>query len=275
MLKTKYIAVMVLGALLSLPALAQAPPMSPGQLDGLVQRIALYPDPLLAQVLTASTFWNEMPDAAAWSNQHSYLTGDALARAIQEDNLPWDPSVIALLPFPSVLQMLNQDPGWTQALGNAVLVQRPEVMDAVQRMRQQAYDYGYLRDNQQYRVVAGGPGDLEILPVDPAFIYVPIYNPGIVFFRPRPGFFVGGAIGFGPRIVIGSSFAPWGWGGPGFGWRAHSIIIDRHPWERTWVNRGAYAHPYIARPVRPEGPRIERHDVRPREGGRERERERH
>jgi hypothetical protein len=72
MLKTKYIAAMVLRALLSLPALAQAPPMSPGQLDGLVQRIALYPDPLLAQVLTASTFWNEIPDAAAWSNQHSY-----------------------------------------------------------------------------------------------------------------------------------------------------------------------------------------------------------
>src|SRR5215471_18081261 len=78
-------------------ALAQAP-LPPDRLEALVAGIALYPDPLLAQVLTASTYWNEIPEAAAWANQHSYLTGDQLARAIQEDNLPWDPSVLALLP---------------------------------------------------------------------------------------------------------------------------------------------------------------------------------
>src|SRR3984885_8114323 len=117
-----------------------APPMvAPQQLDPLVSRIALYPDPLLAQVLTASTFWPEIPDAANWSSQHAGLTGDPLANAIQQDNLPWDPSVLALLPFPQVLQMMAQDPGWTQALGDAVLAQRPDVMDAVQRMRQKAY----------------------------------------------------------------------------------------------------------------------------------------
>jgi Protein of unknown function (DUF3300) len=116
-------------------------------LDQLVSRIALYPDGLLAQVLTASTYANEIPDAAAWANQHSYLRGDDLARAIQEDNLPWNPSVVALLPFPSVLDQMARDMAWTQQLGNAVLAQRGNVMDAVQRMRQQAYDYGYLRSN--------------------------------------------------------------------------------------------------------------------------------
>ena len=100
----------------------QAPLLAPQQLDDLVGRIALYPDPLLAQVLTGSTFWNGIPDAATWANQHSYLRGEELSRAIYEDNLTFDPSVLALIPFPSVLDMMARDPGWTQALGNAVLV---------------------------------------------------------------------------------------------------------------------------------------------------------
>src|ERR1700680_1518474 len=100
-------------------ASAQPVLLTPPQLDQLVARIALYPDPLLAQVLTASTYWNQIPDAAAWANQHSYLTKDALARAIQEDNLPWDPSILALLPFPSVLDMMARDRVWTQQLGGA------------------------------------------------------------------------------------------------------------------------------------------------------------
>ena len=237
----------------------QAPPQPYAQLDQLVARIALYPDPLLAQVLTASTFWNQIPEAAQWANQHAYLRGDQLAGAIQEDNLPWDPSVQALLPFPSVLDMMARDPGWTSALGNAVLAQRPDVMDAVQQRRQEAMNYGYLQTNPYDRVVPT-PGAIEILPVNPAYIYVPTYNPGIVFVAPRRGFFVGGAIGFGPGIVLGASFAPWGWGGPGFGWREHSILIDRRPWDRTWVNRGRYVHPYAA-PYRAAGPRVEHHEV--------------
>jgi hypothetical protein len=100
-----------------------------------VSRIALYPDPLRAQTLTASTFWGEIPEAATWADQHTYLTGDALAHAIQDDHLQWDPSVLSLLPFPSVLDMMARDPAWTQQLGTAVLMQRPEVMDAVQRRR--------------------------------------------------------------------------------------------------------------------------------------------
>jgi hypothetical protein len=252
--------IFVLGALATNPVRAQGPPLAPPQLDRLVERIALYPDPLLAQVLTAATYWNEIPEAATWADQHNYLTGDALARAIADDNLPWDPSVLALLPFPSVLEMMARDPGWTEALGNAVLVERGEVMDAVQRMRQRAMDYGYLRSSPQYRVVAT-PGDIEILPLDPAYVYVPYYDPLVVFARPRPGFFVGGAITSGPRIFIGSAFAPWGWVGPRFGWRSHEIIIDRHPWERSWSNRRSYVHPYAAPMHRPAGPRVERHDL--------------
>ncbi len=86
-------------AMVSMPVWAQGPLAPPQQLDQLVQRIALYPDPLLAQVLTASTYYAEISDAAAWANQHRYLTGDALAKAINADQLPWDPSVLALLPF--------------------------------------------------------------------------------------------------------------------------------------------------------------------------------
>ncbi len=252
-------------AVLSFPALAQ-PRVGPEQLDHLVDRIALYQDPLLAQVLTASTFSNQIPDAADYAGHHRYLNGDALAAAIQQDNLPWDPSVAALIPFPSVLDMMASDMGWTQRLGDAVLVQREEVMDAVQRMRRRAYDYGYLRSGANIRVNYGPY--IEILPVDPGYLFVPRYDPLVVYARPRAGFFLGGAIGFGPRVVIGASFAPWGWRGPGFGWGAHTIVIDNHPWGRTWVNRTTYVHPYVAPYRRPEyrpGVRIEERHVPARE----------
>jgi len=246
----------VLGCL-SLSLFAQ-PRLPPDQLDHLVDRIALYQDPLLAQVLTAATFSNQIPDAADYAGHHRYINGDALAAAIQQDNLPWDPSVVALIPFPSVLDMMASDMGWTQQLGDAVLAQRDEVMDAVQRMRRRAYDYGYLRSNPDIRVVYGPY--IEILPVDAAYYVVPRYDPLIVYARPRPGFVLGGAISFGPRITLGAAFSPWGWRAPAFGWGAHTIIIDNHPWERSWVNRNTYVHPYVApyrRPVYRPGVRIE------------------
>lgn len=237
------------------------PVYAPQELDQLVAPYALYPDPLLAQVLTASTFSTEIPDADGWARSHAYLTGDALARAVQEDNLSWDPSIIALLPMPSVLDIMAGDMGRTEDLGNAVLANRAAVMDAIQDQRQKAYNYGYLRSNPQERVVTAGPGDLEILPVNPNVIYVPYYDPNVVYFRPAPGFFIGGAITFGPSIFVGA-FLPWGWGAS-FGWRAHTIIVGGRPWERTWVNRG-YVHPYAA-PARPRAinpaPRMERHEL--------------
>jgi len=94
-------------------------------------------------------------------------------------------------------------------------------------------------------------------------VYVPYYNPYVVFAAPRPGFFIGGAISFGPAIGIGV-FAPFGWGGGvALGWRSHAIIINNHPWERTWANRGVYAHPYFGGP-RPGAfaPRTEHHELR-------------
>ena len=121
-LKTISTVPLVCAALMSATAFAQAPPyFAPPQLDSIVARVALYPDPLLAQVMAAATFSNQIPDAARWADEHHYITGDALAAAITADQLPWDPSVQALLPFPNILDMMASDPAWTQQLGDAFL----------------------------------------------------------------------------------------------------------------------------------------------------------
>jgi hypothetical protein len=256
-------------------AAAATPPVySPEQLDRMVSRIALYPDPLLAQVLAAATFPDDIPDAAKWADEHHYLRGDDLARAITADQLPWDPSVQALLPFPSILEMMASDMDWTRSIGDAFLAQRQDVMDAVQRMRQKAEDYGYLRSNGEI-VVGGGPY-ITIDPVDPAFIVVPAYDPLIVFVAPRPGFFVGGAIGFGFGINIGGWFRPWGWGFTSFNWGTHVVIIAGHPWGRVWANRLVYVHPFYGPGVRrwavanrAEGHRLIQRDAAERRAARE------
>src|SRR5580692_7028801 len=189
--------ILIFAMLATVPAFAQAPPPNfpPERLDQLVARIALYPDPLVAQILAGATYPDQIPDAAKWADQHHYLTGKALSDAIQGDQLPWDPSVQTLLPFPSVLEMMASDMNWTTDLGNAFLAQQPDVMDAVQRERRKARDYGYLRSNAQI-IVGAGPY-ITIMPVDPGFVVVPYYDPRIVFFAARPGFVVGGAIRFG------------------------------------------------------------------------------
>lgn len=243
---------LMLAILIAVPMFAQGPGQAPPpppppsfppeQLDQLVARIALYPDSLLAQVLAAATFPDQIPDAARWADQHHYLTGQALADAIQGDQLPWDPSVQALLPFPSVLEMMSSDMNWTTDLGNAFLAQQQDVMDAVQRERRKARDFGYLRSNAQI-VVGGGPY-ITIDPVNPGYVVVPYYDPGIVFFAPRPGFFVGGGIRFGFGVTIGAFFRPWGWGLGRFDWGRHVVVVNGAPWGRTWYNRGTYVHPY-------------------------------
>jgi hypothetical protein len=248
------------------PAFAQAPPppppyYPPQRLDSLVSRVALYPDPLLAQVLAAATFPDQVPEAAGYADQHHYLTGDALAAAISGDRLPWDPSVQALIPFPSVLGMMAADMAWTSDLGNAFLAQRQDVMDAVQRMRRQARDFGYLQSNGQV-VVSGGPY-IEILPANPAFICVPAYNPAVVFVRPRPGFVVGGAIHFGYGVTIGAAFRPWGWGANRMVWPSRTVIVNNTTWNRGWVNRRQYVHPYPVQRYEPAR-RVESHELRPR-----------
>jgi hypothetical protein len=242
-------------------AQAPAPPPNypPQELERLVQRVALYPDPLLTQVFAAATFPDQIPDAARWADQHHYLTGDALAAAISEDHLPWDPSVQALLPFPSVLEMMASDMGWTQELGDAFLAQQPDLMDAVQRMRHKAWDYGYLRTNPQV-IVNNGPY-IEILPANPGFIVLPYYDPLIVFAPPRPGFFIGGAISFRFGVTITAAFRPWGWGVNRFAWNTHAVFINNARWNRTWVNRATYVHPYEVRRYEGAARAPERHEL--------------
>jgi Protein of unknown function (DUF3300) len=234
---------LLLGLFAALPAFAQAPPsFAPAQLDAIVSRIALYPDPLVAQILAGATYPEQIPDAARWADEHHYLTGRALADAIQGDQLPWDPSVQALLPFPSVLGMMASDMNWTTDLGDAFLAQQQDVMEAIQRERRTARRYGYLRSNGQ--VVVGGGSYITILPANPAFVVVPYYDPRIVYFAPRPGFYVGGAIRFGYGVTIGGFFRPWGWGYDRFDWGGHAVFIDNARWGRTWYNRRDYFHPY-------------------------------
>jgi hypothetical protein len=174
-----------------------------GQLDSLVSRIALYPDPLLAQIFAAAAF------------------PDQIAAAAQGSGGPFDPSVEALMQYPAVLQMMASDPGWTQALGQAVMQDEGAVMDAIQNLRREAQQYGYLQSGPQMQVVDDG-GYIDILPVG-GFMYVPVYDPIVVFARPRPGFFVGGAIRFG------GSFR-WVGGYNRFDWRAHQVFVNRRVW---------------------------------------------
>jgi hypothetical protein len=197
---------------------------------------------LLAQVLSAATYYNQIPDAAGWADQHHYLSGPALTAAMAADQVPWDPSVQALIPFPSVLSMMAGAMPWTEEIGNAFLAQPNDVMDAVQRERQKAVSYGYLRSGPQM-LVRTGPY-VEILPVNPDYIVVPYYDPLIVFAPPRRGFALAGAVRFGFGVQLGVAFAPWGWRANRFVWAQHSVVINNAPWRRTWGNRLTYVHPY-------------------------------
>lgn len=153
--------------------------------------------------------------------------------------------------------MMASDMDWTRSLGDAFLAQKQDVMDAVQRMRQKAKDYGYLKSNNEV-VVSGGPY-ITIEPVDPAFIVVPAYHPLIVFGPPRAGVFIGGAIGWGFGISLGIAFRPWGWGFTHFDWGHHVVFINNAPWGRTWANRGVYVHPYPGVHRWMPGQRVERY----------------
>jgi hypothetical protein len=216
-----------------------------------VARVALYPDPLLAQVLAAASFSDQIPDAYKWAQDHQSLKGDPLVQAMQSANFSFDPSVQALIPFPTVLQMMNQDLNWTAQLGSAVLVQRGDVMDAVQRMRKKAYDAGNLKSTQQVQVVQSSPQVIEIQPPSPQVFYVPTYNPAVVYAPappPPPGPSTGAVvasalIGFAAGVAITAAFSnSWcGYHG-GFGWSSHTVIINNGAWGRTWVNHTTYVH---------------------------------
>jgi len=135
-------------------------------------------------------------------------------------------------------------------------------MDAVQRQRQNAQRYGYLRSNAQV-TVSSGPY-IEITPVNPNYIVVPYYNPYLVFGPPPPGVVVANSVYFGFGVSLGAWWAPWGWGSTRFVWPMHTVIFVNEPWGRTWPNRGGYVHPYPGVPRHP-GPRLpDMHRAQPR-----------
>jgi len=215
---------------------SQAPaPFSPPQLDQLLAPIALYPDPLLGQVLMAATYPLEVVEAARWLEDpgNASLRGDQLAAALQSED--WDPSVKSLLPFPQIVQMMNGQLGWTQQLGDAFLAQQAEVMDAVQRLRAQARAAGTLASTPE-AVVSWDGTITSIEPANPQIVYVPFYDPltiyGVWPYPDYPPYYFPRYPGYGPLVVGGISFGfainvvipLWGWSD--CDWRHHRIHID-------------------------------------------------
>ncbi|MGO9228152.1 MAG: DUF3300 domain-containing protein [Bryobacteraceae bacterium] len=232
-----------------------APPpdqaLTPDQLQNLVAPIALYPDPLLGQVLAASTYPLEVVEAWQWLQKNPGLSGAVLTAAVQQEN--WDASVQALVMFPDVLRQLNADVNWTTNLGNVFLAQQQDVMDAVQALRQKAEQAGKLISTPQEQV-SDDQGAIDINPVDPNVIYVPQYNPvwiwGPAIYYPYPGWYwppdsiLVGGVGFGfyPPISMVAYFGyGWtGWGGWGWhpGWATHVLIVNNSFLHRYSFNEG-------------------------------------
>ena len=226
------------------PATPAANPLNQGQLEQIVAPIALYPDPLLSQVLMASTYPLEVVEAERWTRDpaHGSLKGDALTQALKDEN--WDPSVKALAPFPRLLALMAQKLDWTQSLGNAFLAQQADVMNAVQSLRHDAMAAGTLKATPQCHCVIQTSGDIiSILPSDSALVCIPIYNPKVAYgawpepeyppyFFPVPAGFAfdpGIAIGFWPVVEL-ADFGPfWGWGS--IDWGGHDISVDRSRYE--------------------------------------------
>ncbi|MGD1097662.1 MAG: DUF3300 domain-containing protein [Bryobacteraceae bacterium] len=216
------------------------PLLSPEQLDNLVAPVALYPDPLLGQVLAASTYPLEIVEAQQWLQQNSSLQGAQLVDAARQQN--WDPSVQALVAFPDALSLLSNDIRWSTDLGNAFLSQQADVMSEVQRMRARATANGKLSSTPQQVVTTDmqdGQSAIEIQPADPQVIYVPVYQPEYVWGPPEwgaypdlwypPEFGLDFGFGFGPGIFMGGFFPGWGgWGGWGWGcgWFGNGLFVN-------------------------------------------------
>ena len=215
--------------------------MSQAQLAALVAPIALYPDPLVAQVLMASTYPLEVAEAYNWQKANSRLKGDALNQALQQQN--WDASVKSLVSFPPVLGMMGSQLSWTQELGNATLAQQSDVMNAIQALRAKAKASGALQSNSQQTVTTQGSGSNEtivIQPANPQVVYVPTYNPTAVYggwpypaYPPYayypPGYVAGTALlSFGVGMAVGAAL--WGgchWGGGGWG-GGNSLTVNNN-----------------------------------------------
>src|SRR5271168_2805091 len=234
---------------------SQAPPytqQTADQLQQLVAPIALYPDSLVAQVLAASTFPAEIVEADRWVQANPDLKGDALAQAVDQQS--WDPSVKALTAFPTVLGNMDKNISWTSSLGDAYYNQEQGVMDAIQVMRQKAQQAGNLKDTPQQTVQTQG-SDIVIQPTAPDVVYVPAYDPWLVYgypvdawpgWYPYPGIWWGGpslywgGIGFGIGFYGGYG---WGWGHWGVGWGGRTVIYNNNRYysrSNTFYNRNNY-----------------------------------
>jgi hypothetical protein len=232
----------------------QAPPhaqQTPDELQQLVAPIALYPDSLVAQILAASTFPEQVVEANRWLQAHPDLKGDALGQAI--DPQPWDPSVKALTAFPAVLGNMDKNLSWTSSLGDAFYNQQQDVMDAVQVMRRRAQAAGNLQSTSQ-QTVDDQESAITIQPTSTEVVYVPAYDPWLVYgdplvawpgWYPYPGIWFGGpylAFGVGFDIGFVGAFG-WGWGQWGFDWRRRYPIYNHDRYysrSNTFYNRNNY-----------------------------------
>lgn len=224
---------------------------TPDRLQQLVAPIALYPDSLVAQILSASAFPEQVVEADRWVQTHPDLKADALAQAV--DQQPWDPSVKALAAFPSVLGNMDKNLSWTSSLGDAYYNQQQDVMDAVQVMRQRAQQAGNLKTTPQ-QTVTTQDSTIVIEPASPEIVYVPAYDPWVVYGGPIvawPGWYAYPGIWYeGPYLSFGIGFGigfyggyGWGWHHWGSDWHHHYITHDHDRYysrSRTFYNRNNF-----------------------------------
>jgi hypothetical protein len=212
----------------------QGAPLSADELQQLVAPIALYPDSLVAQILGAATFPDQVAYADNWLQQNQNLTGTALMQAV--DTQPWDPSVKALTQFPSVLDNLAKNLSWTSALGEAYHTQAADVMAAVQVLRSKAKAAGNLKSGSQITVVQQSPQVIVIQPANPQVVYVPVYNPTVVYGYPyvtpayvAPPVAATAVVAFGVGIAVGammsSNCCAWGYSSWNCGWHGTTTVV--------------------------------------------------
>lgn len=221
---------------------------SQAELDQIMAPVALYPDSLLSQILMASTYPDQVAEAAQWSETHPDRKGDDAVEAVQDE--AWDPSVASLVAFPQVLAMMGDKPDWVKQMGDAFLADPEMTMDTIQGLRKKADEAGNLESNEQQTVEveeASGQTVIKIEPADPQVVYVPAYNPTVVYgtwwwpayppfyWPPPPGYgFAAGVvsgIGFGIGIAITNSI----WGG--FDWYRRDVNINVNRYNNINVNR--------------------------------------
>ena len=196
---------------------------TPAELDTLVSTIALYPDPLLVHVLDATTHGDDLPSASAFATANRHLKGDDLAAAIERAELDYDESVIALIPFPDVLRKLAKYATWSHQLGEAVEMQKADVMDAVQRMRRVAHKNGYLNSDDKVSVTVNE--NVSIQPVREEYVYVPEYDPRVVYYVVSDGNI---RLRYVNGVWTGAGLVYWGWDPFYYDW-VHRRPHYRHP----------------------------------------------